>query len=94
MKIRLRGPLSRPAEAEGCLDPDSLSSIAGKQTLNQLIRTLKRALGAADECLKEKFHASKDVNQLVKARAWVVDQLILNAWNNLIPAVKTSRWLP
>ena len=86
MKIRLRGPLSRPAAVEGCLDPDSLNSEAGKQTLNQLIRTLKRALGDADERLKEKFHAKEDVNQLVKARAWVVDQLILNAWNNLIPA--------
>jgi len=86
MKIRLRGPLSRPAAARDCLDPGSLSSIAGKQTLNQLIRTLKRALGDADECLKEKFHANKDVNQLVKARAWVVDQLIVYAWNTLIPA--------
>ena len=86
MKIRLRGPLSRPAAAEGCLDQESLSSVAGKQTLNQLIQTLKRALGDADECLKQKFQANEDVNQLVKARAWVVDQLILNAWNNLIPA--------
>jgi len=27
-----------------------------------------------------------DVNQLVKARAWVVDQLVLHAWGSLIPA--------
>jgi len=86
MKVRLRGPLSRPAAAEDCLDSGSLNSIAGKHTLNQLIKTLKRALGDADECLNQKFHANKDVNQLVKARAWVVDQLILYAWNNLIPA--------
>ena len=86
MKIRLRGPLSRPAAAEGCLDPVSLGSTSGEQTLNQLIRTLKRALGDADECLQKKFHVKNDVNQLVKARAWVVDQLILYAWHNLIPA--------
>ncbi len=85
MKIRLRGPLSRPAAAEGCLDPDSLGSTSDEQTLNQLIRTLKRALGDADECLQKKFYANNDVNQLVKARAWVVDQLILYAWHNLIP---------
>ena len=85
MKIRLRGPLSRPAAAEGCLDPDSLGSTSGEQTLNQLIRTLKSALGDADECLQKKFHAKDDVNQLVKARAWVVDRLILYAWHNLIP---------
>ena len=85
MKVRLRGPLSRPAAAEGCLDPAALDSQAGEQTLNQLIKTLKRALGDADECLKKKFHANDDVNQLVKARAWVVDQLILYAWHSLVP---------
>ena len=85
MKVRLRGPLSRPAAAEGCLDPAALDSHAGEQTLNQLIKTLKQALGDADECLKKKFHANEDVNQLVKARAWVVDQLILYAWHNLVP---------
>jgi len=85
MKIRLRGPVSRPAAAAGCLDTDTLNGQAGKQTLNQLVQTLKRALNNADECLKKKFHAHEDVNQLVKARAWVVDQLILYAWHNLIP---------
>jgi len=86
MKIRLRGPLSRPAVADGCLEPGSLSSDAGEQTLPQLIKTLKQALGNADECLNKKFHEKKDVNQLVKARAWVVDRLIIYAWSNLIPA--------
>jgi [protein-PII] uridylyltransferase len=85
MKIRLRGPLSRPAAAEGCLDSGSLGSDAGGQKLNQLVRILKRALGDADKCLEKKFHALEDVNQLVKARAWVVDQLILFAWRELIP---------
>ncbi len=88
MKVRLRGPLSRPAGAEGCLDVASLGSDAGEQNPNQLIRTLKRALGDADKCLEKKFHAQQDVNQLVKARAWVVDQLILYAWRQLIPATE------
>ena len=86
MKIRLRGRLSRPAIAEGCLNLDTLASQNGEQTLNQLIQTLKSALTEADACLAKKFHAAEDVNQLVKARAWVVDQLILHAWDNLIPA--------
>ena len=85
MKIRLRGRLTRPPAAGGCLDPDSLSIHAGKRTLTQLVQTLKCALFDADECLNKKFHANTDVNQLVKARAWVVDQLILYAWHNLIP---------
>jgi [protein-PII] uridylyltransferase len=86
MKIRLRGPLSRPAVAQGCLDTEKLSSLSGTQTQKQLIKTLKEALVAADACLSEKFHANEDVNQLVKARAWVVDQLILHAWHSLIPS--------
>ena len=86
MKIRLRGLLSRPIAAEGCLDTDALVSQTGDQTHNQLIQTLKSAMAGADECLSRKFHAREDVNQLVKARAWVVDQLILHAWHSLIPA--------
>jgi len=86
MKIRLRGRLSRPEAASGCLDPDALNSKSGRQPPGQLLNTLKRALTEADACLTSKFEAREDVNQLVKARAWVVDQLILYAWDNLIPA--------
>jgi len=85
MKIRLRGPLSKPVAAEGCLDPDALK-YAGEQTNKQLIQSLKNALADADASLTKKFHNNEDVNQLVKARAWVVDQLIIHAWTRLIPA--------
>jgi len=85
MKIRLRGRLSRPAAAEGCLDPDSLIGRSGEQTNSRLIQTLKNAMAQADTCLSRKFNDNEDVNQLVKARAWVVDQLILHAWQSLIP---------
>ncbi|HEY5775917.1 MAG TPA: [protein-PII] uridylyltransferase [Xanthomonadales bacterium] len=86
MKIRLRGLLSKPAAAAGCLDEGLLNNPAAQPGPAQMIQTLKRALGDADACLGKKFHAKEDVNQLVKARAWVADQLILYAWNNLIPA--------
>ncbi|MCP4046246.1 MAG: hypothetical protein GY732_09680, partial [Gammaproteobacteria bacterium] len=86
MKIRLRGLLKRPVAAEGCLDQEALAGQSGqKQTHLQLIKTLKNALREADACLARKFEAGDDVNQLVKARAWVVDQLILYAWHALIP---------
>jgi [protein-PII] uridylyltransferase len=86
MKIRLRGPLTKPAAADGCIDPARLVSQPGELSNNELILVLKNALAEADECLTEKFHHNQDVNQLVKARAWVVDQLVLYAWNSLIPA--------
>ena len=88
MKIRLRGPLSRPAAAEGCLDPKTLAGDGGEQTTGQLIQSLKHALAEADGCLERKFRNNDDVNQLVKARAWVVDQLIIHAWTSLIPAAE------
>ena len=86
MKIRLRGRLTRPAAADGCLDPEALTGCAGEQSNPELIKALKYALIGADECLAEKFHNNADVNQLVKARAWVVDQMVLHAWVCLIPA--------
>ncbi len=86
MKIRLRGRLPRPDAADGCLEPEVLAAHAGAQTNDQLLNTLKKALTEADGCLQKKFRENEDVNQLVKARAWVVDQLILYAWDSLIPA--------
>ncbi len=86
MKIRLRGRLPKPAAAEGCLDTEALASHEGEQTQPKLIQTLKSTMVQADECLAKKFHDKEDVNQLVRARAWVVDQLIVYAWDNLIPA--------
>jgi [protein-PII] uridylyltransferase len=86
MKIRLRGRLSKPDAAEGCLGSDSFTRQAGDKNHPQLIKTLKVALAEADRCLSDKFQNNEDVNQLVKARAWVVDQLIVHAWDCLIPA--------
>jgi [protein-PII] uridylyltransferase len=86
MKIRLRGPLTKPEAAEGCLDSDKLARLSGELSNAELIQLLKTAMASADQCLSEKFHNNQDVNQLVKARAWVVDQLVLFAWNCLIPA--------
>ena len=84
MKIRLRGRLSRPPGAEDCLATDTLSNTAGEQTREQLVQKLKSALAVAGDSLAEKFHRKEDVNQLVKTHAWVVDQLVLYAWEHLI----------
>jgi [protein-PII] uridylyltransferase len=86
MKIRLRGPLPKPDIAEGCLDPGALVRQGVEESHLELSQSLKNAMAEADECLNKKFHANEDVNQLVKARAWVADQLIMYAWNMLIPS--------
>jgi len=86
MKIRLRGRLEMPAVAAGCLNPDKLTIHAGKQASTRLVESIKDALTTADECLADKFYQYESVDELVKARAWVVDQLIRNVWENLIPA--------
>jgi len=75
-----------PPAAEGCLEAGSLLLQADGQDHQQLNQSLKKAMAEADRCLSGKFHDKKDVNQLVKARAWVVDQLILHAWDCLIPS--------
>ena len=86
MKIRLRGRLKQPEIADGCLEHLEFGEEAEAHSQQQLAEKLRNMLGEADCCLTEKFEAKEDVNQLVKARAWVVDQLILRAWNALIPA--------
>ncbi len=83
MKIRLRGRLPKPAIAAGCLDREQMGGEVSPGPL-QLAKILKRSLAQADTRLAEKFNAGADVNRLVKARAWVVEQLILEAWNALI----------
>ena len=85
MKIRLRGRLKRPPAAEACLDADELAAQVRDQSGKQLIQTLKATLAAADACLNQQFEEQVDVNKLVKARAWVVEQLILQVWHKLIP---------
>ncbi|MBT8070567.1 MAG: hypothetical protein KJO80_09075, partial [Gammaproteobacteria bacterium] len=85
MKIRLRGRLKGSPIAKACLDADELASGVEGQSEKQLIRTLKTTLAAADACLIQQFEQQVDVNELVKARAWVVEQLILHAWHTLIP---------
>jgi [protein-PII] uridylyltransferase len=85
MKVRLRGCLKRPAVAKACLDTDELAAKVEGQSNQQLIQTLKDSLASADACLLRQFEDQVDVNKLVKARAWVVEQLILHAWHALIP---------
>ena len=89
MKIRLRGRLPIPEDAEVCQILKGLADAAAEQLHQQLIQLLKDTLVEADDCLAQKFYNHQNVDQLVKTRAWVVEQLILLAWDKLMPDSET-----
>ena len=93
------GRLAAPPESRGCLDlaeiddlltrdgiiatgePDSARRIA------ELRDYLRTSAEHADSVLADQFWAGKDVVQLVHARAWFVEQLLLLAWRKVVPFV-------
>ncbi len=91
------GRLAAPPASSGCLDLltvetfaesiqriDLAASDAAEKTA-QLRDFLRDALKSADANLADKFWAGADIVQLVRARAWVVEQLLLLAWKCLVP---------
>ncbi len=96
--------LSAPQASRGCLDPATLRVIdeacraapprAGvRQTVttpvSELRELLRASLVQADERLAERFWNGEDVVQLVRARAWVVEQLLLLAWHRMVPGLES-----
>jgi [protein-PII] uridylyltransferase len=91
------GRLAAPPESRGCLD---LAEIEGLETRGGIIAldqsdTMQRiadlrdyirgSAAHADALLAEQFWEGKDVVQLVHARAWFVEKLLLLAWKKLVP---------
>ena len=86
------GRLAAPPESRGCLDlaaieklqsRDGVIDLEGPATAERIaaLRDFLRAAALrADERLAEQFWAGEDVVQLVHARAWVVEPLLLLAW--------------
>ena len=74
MKIRLRGPLTKPPAAEGCLDPKMLVSRNGEQSNNELIAVLKTALAEADQCLIDRAGAAEQIGEREVADDGVDDE--------------------
>ncbi|MEJ8568940.1 [protein-PII] uridylyltransferase [Elongatibacter sediminis] len=96
--------LSAPQASRGCLDPATLRAIdeacraapprAGvenpeKVSIEELRELLRTSLEQADERLARRFWDGEDVVQLVRARAWVVEQLLLLAWHRLVPGLES-----
>jgi len=91
------GRLAAPPESRGCLDLAAIDRMAAEDGVIALDRPetaahiaalrdfLRTAAVKADARLAEHFWAGEDVVQLVHARAWFVEQLLLLAWKKLVP---------
>lgn len=75
--------LLAPPASRNCLDLQALQELLGEP--ERLSRALGEARGHADTTLSDAFARGTDIRELVQARAWVIEQLVLTAWNALIP---------
>lgn len=83
---REKGPerLLAPPASRNCLDLAALARLpADSATLS---RGLVAARTGADDRLNRAFDDGADIRELVRSRAWVLEQLVLNAWERLAPA--------
>ncbi len=66
-----------------CLDLAALAELPADPT--RLARELRLARQQADRALGEAFANQVEIRELVHARAWVLEQLVLIAWERLAP---------
>ena len=76
--------LSAVPATRHCLDLPALWTLPGDH--QKLAKSLREARASADDALFEAFAADTDIRELVHARAWVLEQLVLVAWDRLVPA--------
>ena len=74
--------LGAVAATRRCLDLGALLRLPADPLA--LAKVLKAACAGADRELATCFAAGTDIRELVHARAWVVEQLVLSAWRTLI----------
>jgi len=74
--------LGAVAATRRCLDLAALAELP--RDTQALARALRVAREQADRELSAKFAAGTDIRELVHARAWVVEQLVLSAWRHLV----------
>ena len=66
-----------------CLDLAKLAELPADPSV--LARDLRQARLHADQALGKAFAAQTEIRELVHARAWVLEQLVLIAWERLAP---------
>ena len=77
------GRLEPGPGAELLIDLASLKKTV--RSSENLLKPLKSALSSADETLAKNFWDDGPVEALVQNRAWVVEQLLILAWQKIIP---------
>ena len=75
--------LSAVPATRACLDLARLQQLPAEPLA--LAKGLKTALAGATKSLQNAFDQGTPVAELVAARAWVVEQLVLAAWQRLVP---------
>ena len=94
--------LAAPQASRGCLDPATLKAVdlacrqvelplgapSSNESTDELRELIRRSLQGADERLSARLWAGEDIVQLVRARAWVVEQLLLLAWHRVMPDLR------
>jgi len=76
--------LSAVPATRNCLDLAALAALDSDP--GELSRSLASARRNADAELHRLFAAGRDIRELVSARAWVIEQLVLLAWDRLAPS--------
>ncbi|MEM1411310.1 MAG: [protein-PII] uridylyltransferase, partial [Pseudomonadota bacterium] len=94
-----RGTLPEPAFAAELLPPHLLASSkspvaapagssetppSGVDQASLVVAALREAIDNVDRDLEARFRDGGDIQQLVEARAWAVDQMLLHAWETLM----------
>ncbi len=76
--------LSAVPATRDCLDMAALAALPSDAAV--LTRELSGMRKQADVELHRAFESASDIRELVHARAWVIEQLVLAAWERLAPA--------
>jgi len=74
--------LLAPPASRNCLDLNELEALLAEP--ERMSIALAEARRHADAVLAEAFTRRNDIRELVQARAWVIEQLVLTAWNGTV----------
>jgi [protein-PII] uridylyltransferase len=76
--------LQAPPASRHCLDLNALQALIAAPA--RIAPGLTQARQRADARLADAFERGTDIRDLVAARAWVIEQLVLTAWHGLVGA--------